>query len=1060
MRPASRSVFPILVLVVLSRAGFSAEDGTAGRVERRLDGPWQFRREGAETWKEVAVPSSFEGHEGNEFDGVGWYRRTLDPFELPEGHRALLHFEAAATEAEVWWDDQRLGGHLGGWTPFRFDVTDLVRGAPRDHRAEVRVRLDEKVGHNTQGFLPIIAPHFGGLWQGVALLIVPETYLDDLRLLAIGNPDAGRIEIVAPLAGKGPAALGGITVRYRLMGQTGWTTRTYRPTDRDVQVRDDSLAVWVTVPGWKPWTPPYEPNIYEVEIALEGGDRVATRAAFRKIEVDGERLRLNGKPLAVRGVLSWGYYPPLTAPNPGEDAFREDLLFARSRGFNPVKCCLWFPPRRFLELADELGMLVWMEYPTWHPKLDEGHRGELTREFAEFFARDRNHPSVVLRSLTCETGPGADLEIIRGLYELAHEMVPGCVVEDDSSWIQWNRVCDFYDDHPYGNDHTWVAALGRLKGYIREHGAKPLLLGEAIAADTWVDRGPILTRVRDERPSWLPGFFDANGARLDEMREVAGPGGLDRLRADSLRYGMLMRKYQVETYRREVPDGGYVVSVLRDFPLAGMGLIDYLGRPKWGETDWDWQRDTLTILKTPQDRRAFSEDEDAQADVLVSHFGRDAIRSGTLSVSEVIGTDVLFVLRNAPGLRLEPGTIQEVSTVGLPLRSEGRRPKAHRIFAYLEGTTGAFRNVWTIWAVPRAGAIPRPDVFLHESCPAEVLEELFPGAHPLVAEAPAGVVVATRFDERLLRLLEGGARVLLLPDGREGSFPLAAHWFLRGGPYIPDHSLSRAIPRDFLVDLQAFDLAGDVIPDVGYLDQIDPILMLWDNHDIKEVKTHGLVFEAKVGEGRLMVSALNHGPRTNAAGRWLLDVFLDHLANGPGPKHASSEETRRRLREKLDERKVDLEPLAWRFRPDPKDEGLQEGWNRAALDLGKEWGEIRVGRAWEPQGYPRLDGWAWYRLAVEVPEDWKGKEVYLTFQGVDDVYELYVDGRLAGRGGDLATRKDAFHEKKSHRITPLAAPGKTCQIAVRVHDWYGAGGIFRPVTLGTAGLAPGGDVVR
>jgi hypothetical protein len=130
--------------------------------------------------------------------------------------------------------------------------------------------------------------------------------------------------------------------------------------------------------------------------------------------------------------------------------------------------------------------------------------------------------------------------------------------------------------------------------------------------------------------------------------------------------------------------------------------------------------------------------------------------------------------------------------------------------------------------------------------------------------------------------------VLLLPDGQKGSFPLAEHWFLRGAPYIPDHALSAEVPHDLLVELQHFDLAGQVVPDVGYLDSIDPILMLWDTHDLKTVKLHGLVFEARVVKGRLLVSTLRHSGRENSAGRWLIERFVDHLSSSVPAKNSLS----------------------------------------------------------------------------------------------------------------------------------------------------------------------------
>ena len=78
-------------------------------------------------------------------------------------------------------------------------------------------------------------------------------------------------------------------------------------------------------------------------------------------------------------------------------------------------------------------------------------------------------------------------------------MLPGAIVEDDSSWIEWNRVTDFYDDHPYGNNHTWVKTLHRLRDY-KALGVKPLVLGEAIAADTWTPSSRLARVVGSERP--------------------------------------------------------------------------------------------------------------------------------------------------------------------------------------------------------------------------------------------------------------------------------------------------------------------------------------------------------------------------------------------------------------------------------------------------------------------------------------------------------------------------------------------------------------------------------
>ena len=531
-----------------------------------------------------------------------------------------------------------------------------------------------------------------------------------------------------------------------------------------------------------------------------------------------------------------------------------------------------------------------MEYPTWHPTLTRQFIEPLRREFGEFFHYDRNHPSVILRSLTCETGPSAELPVIQSLYDLAKATIPAALVEDDSSWIGWNRVCDFYDDHPYGNNQTWVKTLQGFNRYILAHGVKPLLLGEAIAADTWIDREAIQARVGAARPWWLPGFFDEIPRWLDHMQQAAGPISSRQLRDDSLRYAMLMRKFQIEAYRREVPYGGYNVSVIRDFSTASMGLLDYLGRPKWSAADWAWHGDTMCLLKTDADHRSFPAGGRLRGEILLSHFGREPIAKGRLQVvlQEMANRGEILQRYNRSGIEQNVGTLSRLAKFDWVLPTT-KEPRHLLLSATLRTARGEFRNAWPLWFVPQ----PRPDwaanVRLHSSISDEAAKDLFPGARRLGRDSAEGVVVAaTRLDADLVRLLNRGGRVLLLPDGTKNSLPLAEQWFLRGGPCIPGGALSGKVPRDLFVELQHFDLAGPVVPDIDYLDAIDPLLMLWDTHDLKTVKTHGLVFEARVGKGRLLVSALRHTGRENAAGRWLLQVLVDQLNSPVPPKHTAT----------------------------------------------------------------------------------------------------------------------------------------------------------------------------
>jgi hypothetical protein len=362
--------------------------------------------------------------------------------------------------------------------------------------------------------------------------------------------------------------------------------------------------------------------------------------------------------------------------------------------------------------------------------------------------------------------------------------------------------------------------------------------------------------------------------------------------------------------------------------------------------------------------------------------------------------------------------------------------------------------------VPPRNERPARQIFVHESVEKSLARELFPGALPFRTVETNALIVASSFDADLAASVESGARLLLLPDGKKNSLATSAHWFLRGAPIISPIT-SGTTTREMVLELQHFDLANDVVLNVPQLDSMNPLLMLWDTHDEKAtVHTHGIVFETTIGKGKMLVSTARHRGSENAAGRWLLSILLDRLASDSPPTKRLPQTVWDYAKAKLRTDQTNLVQRTWKFKPDPKNEGLVQGWHLPKPETDVDWADIKIGAWWENQGYPSLDGWAWYRLWVQIPELWRGREAFLSFEGVDDVYELYVNGTAIGKGGDLETHKDALKERRSWDITRHVQPGERALISVRVYDWYGAGGIFRPVTLGTLPIKPDLDFLQ
>ncbi len=132
----------------------------------------------------------------------------------------------------------------------------------------------------------------------------------------------------------------------------------------------------------------------------------------------------------------------------------------------------------------------------------------------------------------------------------------------------------------------------------------------------------------------------------------------------------------------------------------------------------------------------------------------------------------------------------------------------------------------------------------------------------------------------------------------------------------------------------------------------------------------------------------------------------------------------------------------WWFRTDPGDVGTNQGWATAEKN-DSNWRSIEIGKPWEELGYPDYDGYAWYRCDVDVPAGFNPKDTFISVAGVDDAYQVFIDGVLAGGNGDMVGKSKTMNWIPSFvPIGSVLKVGKKVQIAFRVHDFGGGGGIM------------------
>jgi len=338
------------------------------------------------------------------YEGTIWYKKSFD-YQRRPNTRLFVYFGAANYQADVYLNGQKIGQHTGGFTPFNFEITNLIQNSSNF----LIVKVDNKRRRDAVPTLMTDWWNYGGLTRNVKLVETPATFVHDYSIqLQQGSRD--RISGFVKLSGDKLNQK--ITVRIPEAGIGKSFT-----TDRNGVAAIDFNA------DLKLWSPD-NPKLYDVIIEAET-DRITDQIGFRTIETKGTEILLNGKPIFLRGVCIHEEAPLRGGrANSREDA--QTLLgWARELGANFVRLA-HYPHNEFMiREADRMGIMVWSEIPVYwtilweNPDTFENARNQLN----EMIARDRNRAAVVIWSVANETPlSDARLSFLKNLISHARSL--------------------------------------------------------------------------------------------------------------------------------------------------------------------------------------------------------------------------------------------------------------------------------------------------------------------------------------------------------------------------------------------------------------------------------------------------------------------------------------------------------------------------------------------------------------------------------------------------------------------------------------------------------------
>lgn len=548
----------------------------------KINEDWSFSIDG-KTWRKVNLPHQIEFNVQSYPNPVsmnGFYEKKLDL----SGHkdkRIFLVFYGIDHSVVIYVNGTQVSEHEGGYDSFKVDITDHLRCDGND-----LVRLVVK-DHDVCSNPNLIAGKqdwYGnatGVLQDVELWIVDEVHIDSV--LVFPKRDLKSVEFRVVFSdGKNHPFI------YTLIDPDGREILTGK-TEED--------RVVLTVPNPKPWNL-RSTNLYTLLVSFQNGrDSFRTRFGLRYVEVVEDRIFLNGEPIYLFGALDQNFYPDTHYILPSRERVLSEFLKVKEMGLNLLRCHVKIPNELYLELADELGILVWIDLP-YARKLDSSGKVYLEKLLENTLKRFSNHPSFVMLSLIneswgidlTENSPREDREWLERMYEKAKQLDPTRIYVDNSA-CPWNyhiksdiNDYHFYNAFPYHNE-TWKKRIKDFanddyRTFLETPSEKlPKLVSEfgvwgLSDPKTWVGNWM-------EFPAMVMGMKFEDSSPRSSIERLAEICNLDDFIYQAQLHQLLGLKFQIENIRLERNITGYVITELSDIAWEANGLLDYNRMPKW-----------------------------------------------------------------------------------------------------------------------------------------------------------------------------------------------------------------------------------------------------------------------------------------------------------------------------------------------------------------------------------------------------------------------------------------------------------------------------------------------
>ena len=340
------------------------------------------------------------------YEGTVWLKRSFE-FHPEAGRRTLLYFGAVNYDAHVYVNGQKAGHHQGGFTPFNYDVTDLLK----DGENQVIVKVDNKRHPEDVPTQIFDWWNYGGITRDVLLVSVAPTYVENYKL-QLASLEGRLLQFSAKLN----KAEAGHTITLRIPELK---------IVKKLTTSDDGSATISMKAKPQLWTPE-NPKLYKVEIQL-GDETISDEIGFRTIETRGKQILLNGEPIFLKGISIHEEKPNGGGRANSTDDAHTLLSWAKELGCNYVRLAHYPHNEYAVREAERMGILVWSEIPVYWTIAwtNPATYANAERQLDDMIARDQNRANVIIWSIANETPHSAERDTFLGkLAKHARQLDP------------------------------------------------------------------------------------------------------------------------------------------------------------------------------------------------------------------------------------------------------------------------------------------------------------------------------------------------------------------------------------------------------------------------------------------------------------------------------------------------------------------------------------------------------------------------------------------------------------------------------------------------------------